>query len=99
MSPAFFASETAAPAVELAVNATLNEPAVALILFVPTTGPSVHDPTVAIPEEFVEVVAPETDPPPDATAKITDTPLAGLPFASFTITEGATETELPATAV
>src|SRR3989441_12987919 len=37
-------------------------------------------------------------PPPEATAKVTATPLTGLPFASCTITDGSTGTAVPAVA-
>jgi hypothetical protein len=47
----------------------------------------------------VVAVAPVTDPPPDTTAKVTDTSDFGLPFASFTRTDGGIGTALPAVAV
>ncbi len=100
MSPAFFASDAAAPARDVAVNETaVRDPDVAVRTFAPTAGPSVHPPTVAIPDAFVTAVPPVTDPPPDATANVTDTPEAGLPFASFIRTEGGVDTALPAAAV
>jgi hypothetical protein len=100
LSPAFFASEAAAPAVDVAVNATgVRPPKVALTTLVPVVGPSVHEPTVAMPAAFVDAVAPVTDPPPDTTAKVTDTPDAGLPLASLTMTDGGIGTALPATAL
>src|SRR3989442_12685773 len=46
----------------------------------------------------VTAVVGTTVPPPDATAKVTATPLTGLPFASCTITEGSTATAVPAVA-
>ena len=77
----------------------LSVPEVALRTFAPVTGPSVHEPTVAMPKASVVTVAPETDPPPLTTAKFTDTPLIGDAFWSFTITEGGGVTAAPATPV
>jgi hypothetical protein len=86
--------------VAVAVKETLESvPEVAVRTFAPVTGPSVHEPTVAMPEAFVTAVPLVTDPPPDATAKVTDTPDVGLPLASFTITDGGIGTALPAAAV
>jgi len=82
------------------VKATpLSVPEVALRTFAPVTGPSVHEPTVAMPEALVVTVAPETDPPPLTTAKVTVAPPIGDPFWSFTITEGGGVTTAPATPV
>ena len=90
--------DAAAPAVDVAVNATpASVPEVALRTFAPATGPSVHDPTVATPEAFVVTVSPETDPPPLTTEKVTVEPLIGDPFWSFTITEGGGVTAAPTT--
>jgi hypothetical protein len=100
LSPAFFERVAAGPGMDVAVNETAaRDPVVAVRTFVPTIGPRVHEPTVAIPAAFVEAAAPVTEPPPDATAKFTVTPDIALPFASFTSTEGAVATALPATAV
>ena len=77
----------------------LNEPDVAVRLLGPAEGPSVHDPTVAMPEELVTTPAPVTDPAPLATANVTLTPDTGLPFVSVTLTAGAIATALPTTAV
>jgi hypothetical protein len=100
LSPAFFASEAAAPAVEVAVNATaLRVPEVALRTLGPAVGPSVHEPTVAMPEASEIAVAPETDPPPLATANVTVTPLIGDPFWSSMTTDGGGVTTEPATPV
>ena len=77
----------------------LSVPEVALRTFDPVTGPSVHEPTVAVPEALVVVVAPETDPPPLTTAKVTVAPSIGDPFWSLTITEGDGVTTAPATPV
>ena len=100
MSPPFLVIEAAAPAVAVALNETLVRlPELALRTFAPADGPSVHDPTVAMPAAFVTAVAPVTDPPPDVTEKVTDTPDVGLPFASLMMTDGGTGTALPAAAV
>jgi hypothetical protein len=89
LSPEFFASVAAGPEVDDALNETApNDPVVALRTFAPTIGPRVHEPTVAMPAAFVMAPAPATDPPPDATVKVTVTPGVGLPFASFTRTDG-----------
>ena len=77
----------------------MSVPEVALRTFAPVTGPSVHEPTVAIPEAFVVAVSPETVPPPLTTAKVTVTPLIGDPLWSFTMTEGGGVTAAPATPV
>src|SRR5213078_1596815 len=53
--------------------------------------------TAATPLTFVVTgVVGLTVPPPDATANVTLTPATGFPFASRTITEGATGTAVPA---
>ena len=71
----------AAPAVAVAVKVT-GEPVspaeVAVKVFDPALVPKVQEPTVAIPEAFVVVVAPVIEPPPLATAKVTLTPETGL---------------------
>lgn len=77
----------------------VSNPEVALRTFAPVTGPSVHEPTVAMPVASVVTVAPEIDPPPLTTAKVTGTPPIGDPFWSFTITEGGGVTGSPATPV
>jgi len=98
LSPAFLASEAAAPAVDVAVKATpVSVPEVASRTFAPVTGPSVHEPTVAMPEALVVTVAPDTDPPPLTTAKVTLAPPIGDPFWSLTKTEGGGVTTPPAT--
>jgi hypothetical protein len=85
---------------DVAVKVTpASVPEVALRTFAPVTGPSVHEPTVAMPEASVVTVAPETDPPPLTTSNVTDTPLIGDAFWSFTITEGGGVTAAPATPV
>ena len=73
----------------------VSVPDVALRTFAPATGPSVHEPTVAMPASFVVTVSPETDPPPLTNAKVTVTPAIGDPFWSFTITEGGGVTAAP----
>src|SRR2546425_1133064 len=71
----------------------------AVSVFGPAVGPRVHDVTVAMPlVPVVTAVVGTTDPPPEATAKVTATPLTGLPLASCTITDGSTGTAVPAVA-
>src|SRR5205823_14945027 len=99
-SPALIAIELAAPAVPVAAKVTglpARPVAVAVSEFGPAVGPSVHDVTAATPLAFVVTGAVGlTVPPPDATANVTLTPATGFPFASRTITEGATGTAVPA---
>ena len=61
----------------------------------PTELPTVQLPTAAMPAELVTAEAPVIDPPPDATAKVTDMPDFALPFASRTTTEGGIGTVFP----
>ena len=85
---------------DVAENETaVSDPELALSTLAPTTGPRIQEPTVATPASFVTVLAPVTDPPPDPTENVTVTPDATLPLASFTRTDGGTETALPAVAV
>jgi hypothetical protein len=68
-------------------------------VFVPAVVPRVHVGEVAIPEAFVVTVAvAPNEPPPVATANVTDTPDTTLPFASFTTTLGAVLTAVPTVA-
>src|SRR2546425_161575 len=72
---------------------------VAVSVFGPAVGARVHDVTVAMPLlPVVTAVVGTTVPPPEATAKVTATPLTGLPLASCTITDGSTGTAVPAVA-
>jgi hypothetical protein len=88
------------PATDVAVKETaLSVPEVALSTFAPIVGPSVQEPTLAIPEEFVVAVAPETEPPPLMTENVTVAPASGEPFWSLTTTDGGGETATPATPV
>jgi len=97
LSPAFLASEAAAPAVDVAVKVTaVSVPDVAFRTFSPVTGPSVHKPTVAMPEASVVTVAPDTDPPPLTTVNVTVARPIGDPFWSVTVTEGGGVTTAPA---
>ena len=92
----------AAPAVPVAVNVIgepVNEPLVAVIVLEPAVVPNVQLPTVAIPLAFVVVVKIVPEPPPVATAKVTDTPDTGLLDASRTITLGAVLTDVPTVAL
>lgn len=91
----------AAPGVPVAVKVTGDpdsDPDVAVTVFEPAVVPSVHVPAVAMPLLFVVAFAPVMDPPPDATANVTVTPLTGLPAASVTRTAGDTLTADPAVA-
>src|SRR2546426_926703 len=96
------ATRPAAPVVPVAVNVTglpVSPLDVAVSVFGPAVGPRVHSAEVRR-----AVVAGGTggvgnhDKPPDATAKVTATPLTGLPLASCTITDGSTGTAVPAVA-
>jgi len=86
--------------VDVAVKATpVIVPEVASRTFAPVTGPSVHEPTVAMPEALLVTVACDTDPPPLTTVKVTVAPPIGDPFWSFTTTDGGGATTAPATPV
>ena len=99
------ASLPAAPAVPVAVKVTglpAMPPgaAVAVREFAPAVVPRVHEVAVAMPEASVATgVLGNTEPPPEATAKVTATPGTGLLLTSRTTTEGSTATALPAVAV
>ncbi len=74
--------------------------AVAVSELGPATVPSVHEIAVAMPEALVVTAATgRTDPPPLATANVTETPETGLRLASRTSTAGAVLTAAPAVAV
>src|SRR5436309_6857536 len=91
-----------APAVPLAVNVIglpFTPGAVAVSVFSPAPVPSVQLPTVAMPPASVVWLAPVMLPLPGVTAKVTATPGTGLPLASFTSTEGAICTAVPAVTV
>ena len=51
---------------------------VAVSVFVPGFAPSFHEPTVAMPLDVVNGVAPVTEPPPLATANVTCDDETGL---------------------
>jgi len=92
-----------APATPVAVNVTGepdSDPEVAETVFAPAVVPTVHAGAIATPEES-DVTADKvaSDPPPVATANVTDVPATGLPPVSFTNTESAVNTVLPAVAV
>src|SRR5260370_9630129 len=70
--------------------------AVAVRVFGPAVGPSVHDATAAFPFAFVATgVVGLAVPLPDATANNTPTPTTGLLERSVTRTAGATATAGP----
>src|ERR671922_2333210 len=84
-----------ASAVPTAMNRTglpFTPGAVAVIVSGPATVPSVQPPTVAIPLALVVWLAAVTLPLRDDVANVTATPATGLPFTSFTITDGAVAT-------
>ena len=74
-------------------------PLVAVNVFDPAVVPNVQLPTVAMPLAFVVADPLVTEPPPVATANVTETPETALLFASFIRTLGAIATAEPATAV
>src|SRR5205807_2060134 len=96
------ASFVAAPAVPVAVKVTGlpdNVPDVAVSVFVPAVGLSVHEVRAAIPSDPVLTgVVGVTVPLPAAGLNVTATPVTGFPFASFTITDGGVLTAVPAVA-
>src|SRR5205085_11104233 len=71
---------------------------VAVRVFEPAVALNVQLPTVAMPLPLVVWLPPVIVPFPGATANVTATPVPGLPFASFTITEGGVLTAVPAVA-
>ena len=93
----------AAPAVPVAVMVTgepLNDPLVAVSVFAPAVVPKVQARLVAIPAlSVVTAVVEANEPPPVATAKVTDTPLTALPCASVTLTDGAVATAVATVAL
>jgi hypothetical protein len=86
----------AAPAVPVAVKVMgepLRLPLVAVSVFAPAVVPRVQAGLVAIPALSVVTTPLEAiEPPPVATAKVTETPLTALPCASVTWTDGAVAT-------
>lgn len=93
----------AAPGSPVAVN-VIGDPVkpdeVAVSVFAPAVVPKVHAGDVAMPEALVVTVPEEaSEPPPDATANVTDVPWTALPCASVTSTEGAVVTADPTVAV
>ena len=86
------------PMMPVAVKVTgepLRPALVAVSVLGPGVAPSVQLPTVAMPEALVVAAAPVTEPPPEATAKVTATPETGLLLASVTSTLGGTVTGVP----
>jgi hypothetical protein len=98
----FAAIVAAAPTVPVAVNVTglpESDPDVAVRVFVPTVGLSVHEVNVAMPSVPVLTgVVGVIVPLPAAGVNVTATPATGLLFASFTITDGGEPTAVPAVA-
>jgi hypothetical protein len=86
----------AAPAVPVVVKVNgdpLKLPLVAVSVFAPAVVPRVQAGLVATPElSVVTAIVEANEPPPVATAKVTDTPLTALPCASVTFTDGAVAT-------
>src|SRR5207245_6975833 len=84
-------------AVALAVNVIglpvrPAEVAVKVLVLETAVRPSFQEPTVATPDELVVWEPLVSEPPPDATAKVTETPETGLPNWSVTSTDGAVAT-------
>ena len=91
----------AGPDVAVAVKFTgepLRVPLVAVKVLAPALAPNVQLPTMAMPAELVVADEPVTEPPPEATAKVTLTPGTGLPCAAVTMTLGSVLTGVPAVA-
>ena len=83
--PAFMTILFGAPAMPVAVKVTgdpVRPAREAVSVFAPAVVPNRQLPTVAIPAALVVGLAPVTEPPPEATAKVTTTPETGLPPAS-----------------
>jgi hypothetical protein len=93
----------AAPAVPVALKVMgepLRLPLVAVSVFAPAVVPRVQAGLVATPALSVVTTPLEAiEPPPVATAKVTDTPLTALPCASVTWTDGAVATAVPTVAL
>src|SRR5438105_11070750 len=91
-----------APAVPVAVNVTglpERDPDVAVTVFDPAVGLSVHEVRAAIPSAPVLTgLVGVTVPLPAAGVNVTATCATGFPCASFTITEGGVLTAVPAVA-
>jgi hypothetical protein len=69
-------------------------------VFAPAVVPSVQAGLVATPAlSVVTALLEAIEPPPVATAKVTDTPLTALPCASVTFTDGAVATAAPTVAL
>ena len=98
-----FVAVAGAPAVPVAVNVTVVRPVAdaASVLVAAAELASVQLPTVATPLALVVAGVPVTalPVPPPVSAKLTETPATGLPFASVTVTAGAVATALPAVAL
>src|ERR1019366_548614 len=100
--PALIAICVAAPTIAVAVNVSglpASPGLVAVSVLAPTAGPRVQLPTVAIPLALVVAARPVAEPPPEATAKVTLTPLTGLLLMSLMSTLGAIATAVPDVAV
>ena len=99
----FAAIVAAAPAVPVAVKVTglpVSVPELAVRVFVPAVGLSVHEVSLAMPSVPVLTAVVGTIVPfPGVTANVTATPATGFPFASRTVTDGAGLTAVPAGAV
>src|SRR5512145_23239 len=94
--------ELAPAAVPVEVNVSglpASVPAVAVSVLGPAIVPSVHDVAAAMPfASVVTGVAGLTEPPPDATVNVTETPATGLLNTSRTITVGGAATAVPTVA-
>ena len=88
-------SEMVPGGVAVALKVTGARPATVAVSVLAPTAPSVHAPTVAIPAALVVCVAPARVPPPEAIAKVTETPADGWPMPLRMTTDGATATATP----
>src|SRR5579862_6129726 len=90
----------AATPVAVAVKVTEFKPTdVQVVVLTPAAGPSVQPPSVAMPLEPVNWLAPVIVPPPVTLPHITVTPETGLPLASVAMTHTGPETAAPGAAL
>lgn len=83
----------------VAVKVADPDPLVAVRVFDPAEVPRIQLPTVAIPLASVVVVPMVTEPPPEATANVTLSPLIGVESLEFvTLTLGGVATAAPTVA-
>jgi hypothetical protein len=86
-------ADPAVPVAEIVSGEPANPAEVTRSVFAPAMVPNVQAGLVAMPVLSVVTTPVEaSEPLPLATAKVTDTPLTALPWASVTFTEGAVAT-------